>query len=223
MRAAILEACRSGNLKTLQQCITLNNVDDILDGHNTAAEICCIYNHVPCFRWLVEHAHSDIGKCLIMSISNYNAEVVEFLVKTGRADANQIDIGGWIPLHHAFKYPQMIKVLLPYTHNVDLESSNGLTPLACSLLCSEPDSAKILMENRARIENVKIPGGVPYWASDYQTEVDQKRRNSALALKALMCVFKKKGVPKDATVWAMREFLLPHVHSDKWLIRASKK
>lgn len=224
MRGAIYEACRTGNLKTLQGYITINNVDDIVDGHNTAAEICCIYDQVVCFRWLAEYAYSNLGKCLIISISNYNANIVKFLLQTGRADANAIDTGGWIPLHHAFRYPHIIEILLPYTHNVDLESNNGLTPLACSLLCSNRDAAQILMDNRARIENVALPGGrVPQWAHNYQIEVDQKRRNSALALKALMCVFKKKGVPKDATVWAMREYFLPFMRSDKWIIRASKK
>ena len=103
---------------------------------------------------------------LLMSIVNDNVEIVTALLKNG-ADANEISIDGWSPLHFAAQYgakncrDAVVTVLLSYGATVNHANNDGSTPLHFAAENDHDAAVAKFIEKGADVNQVDHDGDRP--------------------------------------------------------------
>lgn len=213
----VCDACYSGSVDTLKECITHDNVNTVVSYNrvtHTALSICCMYDHVHCVKWLIEQRGAECSQSLITAVRYDKITCVAYLLSRSDIDINA-EYYGQTALD-VTRHPYILELLLEAGVTILSDTiSRYLNVFRRSILFSDyavtraSECIKVLLQRGLRLNNLKLPSYCPYWVLEYASEIDQLRiERAADAGCALLLVLQHKGAPKDMARWCVRKYVM---------------
>lgn len=197
-------ACQSGNLDLLKQCITRGNLNDDIVLGEKPIEIYTRYSHIACMRWLIDMG-ADFKRALVNAVSFNNLDSIRFYLSY-HSDLNATIEYGRQTLLHLARTCEAAKLLLHGKANVDARDSLNRPPLVMALQHRNDDLVKLFMYYGARIDTDAYSHK---WIKPYEYQLEDERKKFNPIAHALLCVLKKKKIPKDLAMHILTHMVLP--------------
>lgn len=238
---AIQQACVNGDLPTLKQLVTPENVNMIFTySYKTLVYCCCKNGHLECIRWLIDVCGSIFSDVDLASVCYYgHEECVKYFLHKG-ANVNALLLPYkfvfWYQsvFEAAISYPSILKLLLEaksYDRYSSVEGRSYALSAAVSIcntnLKKIDQSIYLLMQHGTRIDK-----GKKYFTTSrvhtlflytYEEELDDKHRACIRAARTLTLVLLRWRFPRDIRKKLVNELVLPSWLDDAWRLKRTRK
>jgi ankyrin repeat protein len=200
----VFQACQDGDLESLKQYITRDNVNEDILFSETAIETCTINSHIACIRWFIDMG-ADFKRGLLQAVILNKLECIRFYLSYHPDLNDPFQYGKQTTLHLA-RTCEAAKMLLQGKANVDARDYLNRPPLAIALGRKHDDLARLFMYYGARIDTNMYSCK---WIKPYEYQLEDERKKFNPIAHALLCVLKKKKIPKDLAMHILTHMVLP--------------
>lgn len=200
----VRQACQDGDLDLLKQYITRDNINRDIFFSDTPIEICTGYFHIACMRWLIDMG-ADFKRALSQAVILNKLECIRFYLSYHPDLNDAFQYGKQTALHLA-RTCEAAKLLLHGKANVDARDSLNRPPLVIALGRKNDDLARLYMYYGARIDTAAYSCK---WIKPYEYQLEDERKKFTPIAHALLCVLKKKKIPKDLAMHILTHMVLP--------------
>jgi hypothetical protein len=171
-------------------------------------------------KWLVEEMHADLSGSLECTLYDVKSDITAYLI-TAKADVNEEDIRGDVPLSRSLFNPDIVRLLLDAganVHHKSLPLTQCIQLFENSLFRNEViESASLLMQAGAKLQILPAITYFPEWAIRHEQDLNTKWRNCVCAARELYLVMCRYRIPRDIRLVVVRTYVKRTWACDEWL------